>query len=67
MLVPSGDPLAVLNNRLGSALGITVRTFIHRKPLSNYYNGITFLSVTDARHDSTANAYHSTVPCLSGR
>ena len=23
--------------------------------------------ITDARHDSTANAYHSTVPCLSGR
>lgn len=22
--------------------------------------------ITDARHDSTANAYHSTVPCLSG-
>ena len=24
-------------------------------------------SSTDARHDSTANAYHTTVPCLSGR
>lgn len=23
--------------------------------------------ITDARHDSTANAYHTTVPCLSGR
>ena len=23
--------------------------------------------MTDARHDSTANAYHSTVACLSGR
>ena len=23
--------------------------------------------ITDARHDSTANAFHSTVPCLSGR
>ena len=23
--------------------------------------------MTDARHDSTANAYHSTVVCLSGR
>ncbi|XP_064403874.1 uncharacterized protein LOC135349284 isoform X2 [Halichondria panicea] len=22
--------------------------------------------ITDARHDSTANAYHTTVPCLSG-
>ena len=23
--------------------------------------------ITDARHDSTSNAYHTTVPCLSGR
>ena len=23
--------------------------------------------MTDARHDSTANAFHSTVVCLSGR
>ena len=23
--------------------------------------------ITDARHDSTANAYHTTVPCLYGR
>ena len=23
--------------------------------------------IVDARHDSTANAYHTTVPCLSGR
>ena len=23
--------------------------------------------ITDTRHDSTANAYHTTVPCLSGR
>ena len=23
--------------------------------------------ITDARHDSTANAFHTTVPCLSGR
>ena len=23
--------------------------------------------ITDARHDSTTNAYHTTVPCLSGR
>eukprot|EP00731_Ephydatia_muelleri_P034941 Em0087g10a len=23
--------------------------------------------ITDARHDSTSNAYHSTVPCLAGR
>lgn len=23
--------------------------------------------ITDARHDSTANAYHTTVPCLAGR
>lgn len=23
--------------------------------------------IIDARHDSTANAYHTTVPCLSGR
>ena len=23
--------------------------------------------ITDARHNSTANAYHTTVPCLSGR
>ena len=23
--------------------------------------------ITDARHDSTANAYHTTVPCMSGR
>ena len=23
--------------------------------------------MTDARHDSTANAYHTTVPCISGR
>ena len=23
--------------------------------------------IMDARHDSTANAYHTTVPCLSGR
>ena len=23
--------------------------------------------ISDARHDSTANAYHTTVPCLSGR
>ena len=23
--------------------------------------------ITDARHDSTVNAYHTTVPCLSGR
>ena len=22
--------------------------------------------ITDARHDSTSNAYHTTVPCLSG-
>ena len=22
--------------------------------------------MTDARHDSTANAYHTTVPCISG-
>ena len=24
-------------------------------------------TITDARHDSTANAYHMTVACLSGR
>ena len=24
-------------------------------------------AITDARHDSTSNAYHKTVPCLSGR
>ena len=23
--------------------------------------------ITDARHDSTCNAYHTTVPCLSAR
>ena len=23
--------------------------------------------ITDARHDSTSNAFHTTVPCLSGR
>ena len=23
--------------------------------------------ISDARHDSTANAYHTTVPCLSGK
>ena len=23
--------------------------------------------ITDTRHDSTANAFHTTVPCLSGR
>jgi hypothetical protein len=23
--------------------------------------------MTDTRHDSTCNAYHTTVPCLSGR
>lgn len=23
--------------------------------------------MTDARHDSTSNAYHTTVPCLTGR
>ena len=23
--------------------------------------------MTDARHDSTANAYHTTVACLAGR
>ena len=23
--------------------------------------------ITDARHDSTANTYHTAVPCLSGR
>ena len=23
--------------------------------------------ITDARHDSTANAYHTTVPCHSGK
>ena len=23
--------------------------------------------MTDARHDSMANAYHTTVPCISGR
>ena len=23
--------------------------------------------ITDARHDSMANAYHTIVPCLSGR
>ena len=22
--------------------------------------------ITDARHDSTANAYHTTVPCMTG-
>ena len=26
-----------------------------------------FFSVGHARHNSTANAYHTTVPCLSGR
>ena len=25
------------------------------------------LAITDARHDSSANAYHSTVPCMAGR
>ena len=23
--------------------------------------------ITDARHDSSANAFHTTVPCMSGR
>ena len=37
--------------------------------VSNITQAISVLQwvITDARHDSTANAYHTTVPCLSGR
>lgn len=38
-----------------------------------FYVGCTYVSmtivqwvITDARHDSTANAYHTTVPCMTG-
>ena len=32
-----------------------------------YYNTHKNSVMTDARHDSTSNAYHTTVACLSGR
>ena len=35
--------------------------------VSPYDNSSQQWVITDARHDSTANAFHTTVPCLSGR
>ena len=40
-----------------------VRTFMFVKCITMLFQWV----ITDARHDSTANAYHTTVPCLSGR
>ena len=40
-----------------------VRTFMFVKCITMPFQWV----ITDARHDSTANAYHTTVPCLSGR
>ena len=42
------------------------RTFAEYNNLSMSKHFLT-VGHTDARHDSTANAYHTTVPCLSGR
>jgi hypothetical protein len=36
------------------------------KSLQSYVSNDGEWVITDARHDSTANAYHTTVPCLSG-
>jgi hypothetical protein len=37
------------------------------KSLQSYVSNDGEWVITDARHDSTANAYHTTVPCLLGR
>ena len=42
---------------LGHALTLLVRL------LQRVYTAV----ITDGRHDSTAKAFHTTVPCLSGR